>query len=79
MNSTTGAAIGSRQGLGSVKHIHTRFIWTQDEVRAGRVTTAKVHTEEIFADLLTKPVSAEVMNYFMQKIVSFQAIGSSGD
>ena len=62
MDSTTGICTGNRQGLGGMKHIHARFLWVQDETREKRLVILKVGTKDNFADLLTKPVTAETMN-----------------
>ena len=41
MDSTVGIAIGSRRGLGKVKHIDTVFLWVQEVMNAGRITVGK--------------------------------------
>ena len=56
MDATAGAAIGSRRGLGRVKHIDTCFLWVQDLITAGKIKVRKVHTTENFSDILTKAV-----------------------
>ena len=55
LDATTGIAIGSRRGLGKVKHISTVFLWVQDLVTEGRLQLSKKHTSEMLADFLTKP------------------------
>ena len=62
MDSTTGIITGSRQDLGGMKHIHSKFLWVQDESREKRITVLKVGAKENFADFLTKPVTAETMD-----------------
>ena len=62
MDATAGIAIGSRRGLGRVKHIDTVFLWCQQIVTDGRVKVGKKATTEMLADILTKPVSEEIMN-----------------
>eukprot|EP00971_Amphidinium_carterae_P063701 1260662-Amphidinium_carterae.1 len=57
MDATSGAAIGSRRGLGKTKHIHTSFLWVQNLITQGRVNIGKVHTSQNPADILTKPVT----------------------
>ena len=54
MDATAGIAIGSRRGLGRVKHIDTVFLWVQEVVRQGRVRIGKKDTKEMLADMLTK-------------------------
>ena len=66
MDATAGIAIGSRRGLGKVKHIDTVFLWVQEMVNNGRVTVGKKDTKEMLADMLTKPVPAPVMEYLLK-------------
>ena len=61
MDATAGIAIGSRRGLGKVKHIDTVFLWAQEVVNSGRVTVGKKDTKEMLADMLTKPVPGVTM------------------
>ncbi len=62
MDATAGLAIGSRKGLGRVKHIDPAFLWVQDVVRQKRVRVGKKNTHEMIADMFTKPVSAPEMH-----------------
>jgi hypothetical protein len=71
MDSNTGLSIGSRHGLGKVKHIDIVFLWVQDAVISKRVSLGKQPTLDMLADLLTKPLEQarvrmllERMNYF---------------
>ena len=57
MDATAGKAIGSRRGLGKVKHLDTIFLWVQEHVTSGIITIGKIHTTMNFADILTKAVS----------------------
>ncbi|CAE6933232.1 RE2 [Symbiodinium sp. CCMP2592] len=66
MDATTGISIGSRRGLGRVKHIHTCFLWVQEVIDSGRVKLKKVPTEEMLADLMTKPLDAKLIQKFLQ-------------
>ena len=61
MDATAGIAIGSRRGLGRVKHIDTDFLWVQEVVASGKVKIFKKHTSEMLADVLTKPVTEVLM------------------
>ena len=65
MDATAGKSIGSRRGLGKVKHINTIFLWVQELVTSGQVTVGKIHTSMNFADLLTKPVSGPLLKRLM--------------
>ena len=68
MDSTTGAAIGSRQGLGKLKHVDVRFLWVQDYTRRKEISIWKVHTSLNFADILTKAISAMILRAVMIKL-----------
>ena len=61
MDATAGVAIGSRRGLGRVKHIDTVFLWVQHLVTEGRIKLGKVSTEDMLADALTKHVLEATM------------------
>ena len=61
MDATAGMAIGSRRGLGKVKHIDTAFLWVQDAVSKGKVTLGKKDTKDMLADILTKPSEWKVI------------------
>ena len=65
MDATAGAAIGSRRGLGKVKHIHTVFLWVQQYVTQKLITISKVNTTENFADIMTKAVTAVTLEKMM--------------
>ena len=62
MDATAGIAIGSRRGLGRVKHIDTVFLWCQEVVNNGRVKVGKKGTKEMLADPMTKPLVEAEMN-----------------
>ena len=51
MDATTGLAIGSRHGLGKVKHIDTVFLWGQEVATSGRAKLYKRPTADMLADL----------------------------
>ena len=66
MDATAGIAIGSRKGLGRVKHIDTVFLWVQEMVRSGRIIIGKKGTTEMLADMLTKPLKGVKIAEFME-------------
>ena len=65
MDATAGIAIGSRRGLGRVKHIDTVFHWVQAMVTEGKISLGKKPTKEMLADFLTKHVDASTMQNCM--------------
>ena len=65
MDATAGRSIGSRRGIGKVKHLDTIYLWVQEHVTSGRVTIGKIHTSMNFADILTKPVAGPLLQRLM--------------
>ena len=78
MDATAGAAIGSRRGIGRVKHLSTIFLWVQDYITSGRIKIRKVHTSENVADILTKAVSGQLLRRMMQCMGFTFADGRAG-
>ena len=68
MDATTGLAIGSRHGLGKVKHIDTVFLWAQEVVTSGRAKLYKKPTVDMLADLFTKPLEAQRMLMLLSRM-----------
>ena len=62
MDASAGIAMGSRRGLGKAKHVDTQYHWVQDRVAMRYFRLKKVGTDEMLADVLTKPVTEEKMN-----------------
>ena len=62
MDASAGIAMGSRRGLGKAKHVDTRYHWVQDGVAMRYFRLKKVGTDEMLANVLTKPVIEEKMN-----------------
>ena len=56
MDANAGISIGSRRGLGQVKHIDTQFLWVQEVYNCREMIIGKRDTKEMLADFLTKPV-----------------------
>ena len=52
-------AFASRRGLGKMKHIQTRYLWTQERIAAGHLKLRAVRSADNHADLLTKVMSAK--------------------
>jgi hypothetical protein len=43
-------SMGSRKGLGTQRHVNTRYLWPQDRVACGDLTIDKVPSEAQLAD-----------------------------
>ena len=54
--------IGSRIGIGKVRHIEVNQLWLQDKVAMGKITLTKVPTSDHLADALTKGVDVAILN-----------------
>ena len=61
MDATAGIALGSRRGLGKLKHIDTAYMWVQQVYNEGKLKLAKRDTKEMLADFLTKAVDEATM------------------
>ena len=57
MDATAGIAIGSRRGLGRVRHIDTMFLWVQDLVAKGDIEFRSVATALNISELGTKSLA----------------------
>ena len=54
MDATAGIAIGSRRGLGRVKHTDTVCLWVQAMVTEGKISLGKTPTKEMLADFFNE-------------------------
>lgn len=77
LDATAGAAIGSRRGLGKVKHISTIFLWCQEKVTSGQIQVGKVHTSLNTADILTKAIDASTLLKHMTTMGFYFPSGSN--
>jgi len=68
MDATTGLALGSRHGLGKVKHIDAVFLWAQEVVTSGRAKLFQKPTADMLADLFTKPLEAQRMLMLLSRM-----------
>ena len=75
MDASAGIAIGSRRGLGRVKHIDTVFLWCQQMVANGRVKVGKKPTHDMLADVLTKPVPESLMTEMLRRMNFYYSEG----
>ena len=67
MDATTGLAIGSRHGLGRVKHVDV-FLWAQEVVTSGRAKLYKKPTADMLADLFRKQLEAQRMLMLLSRM-----------
>ena len=68
MDATAGISIGSRRGLGRIKHLDTIFLWIQEVIADKRSSLGKIHGKLNPSDILTKPVTGQELRCFREKI-----------
>ena len=65
-DSTAAKGIASRTGLGRTRHIAVHLLWVQERIRNKDFELLKVKGTENPADLMTKYLSHESLNYCTQ-------------
>ena len=55
-------------GLGKTRHIRVQYLWIQERVHAGDLKVRKIGTDKNPADLLTKPLTVEIMKKHLEKM-----------
>ncbi|CAE7765857.1 unnamed protein product [Symbiodinium sp. CCMP2592] len=65
MDSAAGLGILKRSGIGKVRHLSCRILWTQDAVKRGVVTLNKIDTKINTSDLGTKGLSRARINLLL--------------
>ena len=66
-DSSAGKSIASRQGIGKVRHLDTKFLWLQQAVFTKRLTIKKIKGTENPGDIPTKYLSASEMQRVVEK------------
>ena len=60
-DSSSGLAVGSRRGLGGIRHVQTRYLWVQQRVQEGDLRLKKEPGDTNVTDALTKPLDEKRM------------------
>ena len=63
-----------KQGTGSfkrAKHIKVRFFWLKDLLDQGLLELIYTHTDELVADILTKPLNGWKFYYLLRKLLGW--------
>ena len=70
INTDSSAAIGmgTRHGLGKVKHLDLKEMWIQERVMNGDIVLTKVSGENNIADLLTKHLDRNKVDHYLEKL-----------
>jgi hypothetical protein len=67
-DSSAAKGIGSRRGLGKVRHIELSELWVQDQVSKGRITLLKISGTDNFSDSLTKHSTSDRISQTMASV-----------
>ena len=62
--------VNGKNSSNRTKHISIRYFWLKDEVAKGVITIEYLATEEMIADLLTKPLQGEAFYKFRKEILN---------
>jgi len=63
-----------KQGTGSfkrAKHIKVRFFWMKESLDEGKIKLIYVPTDELVADILTKPMLGGKFHYLLFKLIGW--------
>ena len=69
-DSSAAKSIAQREGVGKVRHLDTRALWLQAEVKLGRLSMLKVGTDDNLADIGTKGHDKEKL----QRLISLNSL-----
>ena len=67
-DSSAARSFASRRGVGKMKHIQTRYLWTQERVARRHISLHKVPTADNISDLLTKAQNKANIDKFMREL-----------
>ena len=60
-DSSSGLAVGSRRGMGRLRHLQTRYLWVQQQVQQGDLRLQKEPGDTNVSDALTKRLDEKRM------------------
>ena len=63
------------QGLGNTRHIEVQYLWVQKDVLEGKLKVVKVDTDDNRADLMTKHLKAETVQFHLEGLAYRTALG----
>ena len=67
-DSSAARGFSTRQGLGKMRHVQTRYLWVQERVKEGHLRVLPVRGKNNPADLFTKAVSGRLRVRFIEKL-----------
>ena len=70
LQSDSSAALGilHRKGLGRTRHINVQYLWLQEATDDPNFSLGKISTKDNPSDILTKAVSANVLDVHMKAL-----------
>ena len=68
MDASSAIAIGSRQGVGRIKHLNLKMLWLQRRVESKEITLTKINRDLNTADLGTKYVKEDFLRWAAEQI-----------
>ena len=74
-DSSAAKGIGTRRGVGKVRHLETRTLWLQDQVDRKRIRIKKINGEENAADLCTKHLAGDRLRQLLSELPAAMAEG----
>lgn len=69
--------ITQRQGLGTLRQIAIHWLWIQDRVKTGEITTNKVHGNDNLADLFAKHLPIEEIHKHLKPMDFHVEVGKA--
>eukprot|EP00435_Cladocopium_sp_Y103_P051887 s469_g16.t1 len=71
LDNTAAKQVMQRSGVGRIRHLSCRVLWVQQLVKNKELYTSSIPTKENFADLGTKKLSRDRMQYLMHGVGVF--------
>jgi len=58
-------------GAGSTRHINIRYFWLSDRVKSGELSIRYVPTQDMLADMFTKPLQGELFRKLRRRLLNW--------
>ena len=66
-DATAGRGMALRLGAGRVRHLHTQYLWVQGVFHEKRARLDKVPGNHNTADMMTKHLNGEMIDFFLDR------------
>ena len=74
-DSSSARGISNREGVGKVKHLHIKHLWSQERVKNGELTIKRIPRKDNPSDALTHKLSGVELKTVMDKLGMLPAVG----